>query len=140
MTEKSQQNELLENPDVAFEQSDLNLNRMALWGGIVLIIILCAMVQVFFLMGGLASYRTSAEPTPLPLLELRPTPPSPRLQPNTVDQQTAEQDLANFRAREEQTLNSYGWVNREAGLVRIPIDRAMELVAEDAVPTAEPAK
>lgn len=31
------------------------------------------------------------------------------------------------RARQRQLLESYGWVDRDAGLVRIPIERAMEL-------------
>lgn len=28
-------------------------------------------------------------------------------------------------------LDSYGWVDRDSGLVRIPIERAMQLVAEE---------
>lgn len=31
------------------------------------------------------------------------------------------------RTRARQRLESYGWVDREAGLVRIPVERAMEL-------------
>jgi hypothetical protein len=38
-------------------------------------------------------------------------------------------DLERMRATEEAILNSYGWVDREAGIVRIPIDRAMEVLA-----------
>ena len=37
-------------------------------------------------------------------------------------------DLETFREREESELHSYGWINRTAGVVRIPIERAMELV------------
>jgi hypothetical protein len=43
-------------------------------------------------------------------------------------------DLQKFRAREENQLNSYGWVNRTAGVVRIPISRAMELVLQEGLP------
>ena len=39
--------------------------------------------------------------------------------------------------QEEQTLNSYGWVDQQAGVVRIPIDRAMALVG--AARTSHPA-
>lgn len=36
------------------------------------------------------------------------------------------------RAREQAVLDSYGWVDRERGIVRIPIERAIELyVAEE---------
>jgi hypothetical protein len=50
-------------------------------------------------------------------------PPSPRLQVTPVE------DLAKIRAAEELELNSYGWVDRQKGAVRIPIARAMELLA-----------
>jgi hypothetical protein len=43
-------------------------------------------------------------------------------------------DLKKNRAAEEQELNSYGWIDRSAGVVRIPIDRAMELIAQRGLP------
>jgi hypothetical protein len=36
------------------------------------------------------------------------------------------------RADEEIQLGSYGWVDEESGVVRIPIDRAIEVLAEEA--------
>lgn len=39
-----------------------------------------------------------------------------------------------LRESEKATLTTYGWVDRKAGTVRIPIDRAMDLVAERGVP------
>lgn len=44
-------------------------------------------------------------------------------------------DLSNFRAREETELNSYGWIDRTAGVVRIPIGRAIDLLLERGLPT-----
>jgi len=35
---------------------------------------------------------------------------------------------------EERTLNSYGWVDEKGGAVRIPIERAMELLAQRGLP------
>lgn len=37
-------------------------------------------------------------------------------------------DVKMVKAQQLELLNSYGWVDREQGVVRIPIDRAMELV------------
>jgi len=37
--------------------------------------------------------------------------------------------------KEEQTLNTYGWVDQKAGVVRIPIERAMQLIAERGLST-----
>lgn len=45
------------------------------------------------------------------------------------------EELNNFRAGEETALNTYGWIDRTAGVVRIPIDRAMDLVLERGLPT-----
>lgn len=55
--------------------------------------------------------------------------PEPRLETNE------RTELNDFRLGEEQTLNSYGWVDQNAGVVRIPIDRAMQLIAERGLPT-----
>jgi len=43
-------------------------------------------------------------------------------------------DLQDFRAREETELNSYGWIDRTARVVRIPIARAMNLLLERGLP------
>jgi len=50
-------------------------------------------------------------------------PPSPRLQANPAA------DLAAERRREEGMLTGYAWVDRERGIARIPVQRAMEILA-----------
>jgi hypothetical protein len=55
--------------------------------------------------------------------------PTPRLQ--TDD---GNEDLAELHAREDLLLNNYSWVDRSKGVVRIPIERAMELVAQQGLP------
>jgi hypothetical protein len=42
----------------------------------------------------------------------------------------AEQ-LAQMHAREADTLGSYTWVDQQAGIVRVPVDRAIELVVAE---------
>ena len=59
--------------------------------------------------------------------------PQPRLQ---IDPQS---DLSRMEARDREVLNGYGWVDRNAGAVRIPIDRAMDIVAERGLPQFPPA-
>jgi hypothetical protein len=56
--------------------------------------------------------------------------PEPRLENNERD------ELTDFRTREEERLNSYGWVDQSAGSVHIPIDRAMQLITERGLPVA----
>ena len=43
-------------------------------------------------------------------------------------------ELTDVRLREEEELNSYGWVDQKAGIVHIPIERAMQLIAERGLP------
>jgi hypothetical protein len=39
--------------------------------------------------------------------------------------------LADLRAREQTEQTTYGWVDQKAGVVRLPIDRAMQLTLQD---------
>jgi hypothetical protein len=43
---------------------------------------------------------------------------------------TIYSELQNLEAEQQEELNSVGWVDRDNGIVRIPIDQAMELVVE----------
>jgi hypothetical protein len=55
-------------------------------------------------------------------------PPLPRLQADP------EITLAPFVEEQEARLNSYGWVNKDSGIVHIPIERAMKLTVERGLP------
>jgi hypothetical protein len=54
-------------------------------------------------------------------------PPLPRLQVYPVRHWT------DFQSVERERLDSYGWLDRSSGAVHIPIDRAIELIAERGV-------
>ena len=43
-------------------------------------------------------------------------------------------DLKAYQAQEEEWLNSYGWVDEAAGIARIPIERAIEITAQQGLP------
>jgi hypothetical protein len=58
--------------------------------------------------------------------------PPPRLQEKPAA------DLAQFEAAEDAKLHSYGWVDKPADVIRIPIERAMELIAQRGLPTRGP--
>ena len=55
--------------------------------------------------------------------------PEPRLEDDERN------ELNGFRLREEQQLNSSGWVDQNAGVAHIPIDQAMKLIAQRGLPT-----
>lgn len=61
--------------------------------------------------------------------------PTPRLQ--TDD---GNEDLVDLHQREDLLLDHYSWVDQSQGKVRIPIERAMELIAQRGLPVeAKPA-
>lgn len=66
------------------------------------------------------------------MTRLQQTFPEPRLQPNEYD------DYAVYRKRQDDQLNAYTWINQADGSVRIPINRAMELIAQRGLPAVAP--
>ncbi len=63
-----------------------------------------------------------------PFAATHPLPPPPRIQPLPgVDMQSYYQSQQNL-------LNTYGWVDKQNGIVRLPIDRAMELLLQRGLP------
>lgn len=136
--------EKLDHQNDKFERRDLSASGVLRFlAGLAIVGVL-----VFLLLGGmyklLNRYEKAHEPAPNPLVAVtdadtrNPTPqdadkfPLPRLETNErvqVDDQ---------RLREEQTLNTYGWLDQKAGVAHIPIERAMALIVERGLPTAPP--
>lgn len=66
--------------------------------------------------------------TQTPVAQQRPLPPAPVLQANPAV------DMQKFREREERKASSYGWVDQKSGIAQVPVQRAMEIVAERGLP------
>ena len=96
--------------------------------GLVLLGLLIALGMYLF-----AGGRTSRPGEPLPtFVGAGILPPAPRLQTDP------HEDLKRLRAAEDSLLGHYGWVNRDSGLVRIPVDRALAIVAARGLPLHGP--
>ncbi len=61
--------------------------------------------------------------------------PIPTLPPEPQLEAVPGQQMQNLRAAEEKLLNSYGWVDKNAGITHIPIDRAMDLILQRGLPS-----
>lgn len=87
-----------------------------------------AIVYGVFLFFAAYKARTSAKPTPMAARQAGQLPPQPRLQ---VD---ALKEWVVFKAEQDSLVATYGWVDKGRGLVRLPQDRALEIMAGKAWP------
>ena len=108
-------------PRRGHETSDANIRDLIIFGaGLSLLIIAGLLVS-----GAVFHYFVGHQglgPPASPFENDRTLPPEPRLQV------TAPKDLKQYKAAQDEILNSYGWVDQKAGIVRIPIDRAMDIL------------
>ncbi len=108
------------------ERTDVNVRGVLLAAGALAAAGIVVQLVVGAQFAALRGARARENP-PAPVAVAPPGgPPEPRLQT------TPAEDLAQLRAREDTILDGYGWEDRAAGMVHIPIARAMELVAREA--------
>src|SRR5579871_5834684 len=110
------ENKELERPEVGHEVRDVNawaIGRFAI--GLILLCIV-AVSLLFGLFHYFLSMEGGKESAGLRV------PPAPTLEVTPI------RDLQAFRTQEDQILSSYGWVDQSKGIVRIPIDKAIDLL------------
>jgi hypothetical protein len=110
-------------PETLFEHRDVNTWAVGKFGiGLALLCILAVgiLYGVFRYFEAREGGRVTEQDMSIDAGKL---PPKPRLQEAPV------RDLEAIRAAEDRLLNSYGWVDEQKGVARIPIARAMELLA-----------
>jgi hypothetical protein len=98
-----------------------------------LVVMGLALAFTLALCWGLFRYFSSTEAEPIPaspFAETRQLPLGPQLQVNP------REDWLKFHAAQQQALESYAWEDRQTGTVRVPIERAMELLLAKGVPVA----
>lgn len=130
-----------DNADKGFEPQDLSPHGVyAFLAGLAVTGVLVALV-LWGLYRFMDRYERSQQPPQNPLVQPstaapRQVPaeailkfPQPRLEKNE------RLEINDFLLKEENTLDSYGWVDQKAGVVRIPIERAMQLIAQQGLPT-----
>jgi hypothetical protein len=118
------------NNPVDHEESDIDIGRVfkfALWLALAAVVV---HVVVWFMFVWLQSAAMSADVSnPLRVEQDVRVPPAPRLQAEP------RQDLSVYVAQETALLEGYRWIDKSAGVVRIPIAEAMKRVVERGLPT-----
>lgn len=125
--------------DVNFESSDINTRSILLslfYLGLAVVITFAVTVFVFRFATTRAEHSDSNMP---PSHQgVGPTlPPEPRLQavqyPNG-QVHDPQQDLRDKMAADEKANQSYGWVDQQSGIARIPVDEAMKIIVSKGLP------
>jgi hypothetical protein len=112
-------------PEVGYEHSDIS-GRPVVTIGIAVLIgsWICAWLLYYFF-AYLIHARAEAGPPPAARAAGKAlVPPEPRIQVSPSS------DMREMLAGENAQRNSYGWVDRQNGVVSIPIDRAIELTVQ----------
>ena len=129
MSNKQQAEVLQESLEHGHEVRDANPWNVALYGGGMLtLIIMVGLVFSVIVYDIMVRASRGAPPPPQFQMPQNELPPAPRLEEHPW------LDLKDLRDAETRQLESYGWVDKEHGVVRIPIERAMDLIAQRGLP------
>ena len=124
----------------AYETRDIKLRPLLVFAaGLVIVGIVTYLVifVLFRLFSGQAS-REDAQVAPSSVSRPAPAPGEERLPPEPRIQANPAADMKTLRQQEDAILTTYGWVDRSAGVVRVPIDVAMKQVLEEGLPVRQP--
>ena len=116
---------------VEYERSDINIRGVVFAAIALTVVMLISIGLVTGLFVYLRHAATRAE-DPLPMPKEVRLPPEPRIQ------RDPEGALREMRVEESRILDDYRWVDKEAGIARIPIDRAMKAMLERGLLASKP--
>ncbi len=122
-----------DNPEVSHETADVNVRGIVRFGiGLLLVAVVIHLALYWLII--YYNQREARRWAPFALERKDEPPPEPRLRV------APRADLAGMRSAEEQVLHSYGWIDREKNIVRIPIEQGMEIIAKKGLPVRKQAE
>lgn len=108
------------------ELRDANIRLVVSIGvGILLAVLLCMWIAAALFR---AEEAKLPKTTGSPFTQEGKLPPAPRLQV------TPARDLITFKERQLKQVNTYGWIDQQAGIAHVPIDKAIDMVLEKGLP------
>jgi len=117
-------------PDSVQYDRDLNI-RGVVWSALALAVgTIAILFVVWWLFLGLGRLEKASDPPAPALREVRERrlPPEPRLQAD------ADGDMLKLRATEDQRIARPGWIDRQQGTARIPVDLAIDVLLRRGLP------
>lgn len=109
-------------------RTDVDLRAIAVLGAVLVGIVGAIALTAQLTIGRMARRSPPGRERRSPLAVEAP-PPEPRLQTSPAD------DMAALRARDLAILQTYGWVDRAHGIVRVPIDEAKKRILAKGLPS-----
>ena len=119
----------LGNPGPGHETADVNIWAI---GKFAIGLIVVCLISITMLLGLVKFFQSREDTSVANTVNPGKLFPQPQLEITPV------LDLKAVRAEEDKLLNSYGWVDPQKGLVRIPIDQAIDVLAKRGLPSRAP--
>lgn len=120
-----------------YETSDVDVRIIWISGIIIAAIVVFSFFYMHHVFNSYMAKINASRPDPSTLLDPDPMPPAPRLRVKPAI------EIEQLRTYENAMLDSYTWIDEAQGVARIPVARAMALIAAHGVPAmpapAEPA-
>jgi hypothetical protein len=123
--------EYLPTPGSNYEHTDADVGSIVRFGIWLVVLAIATHLLLAGGFAGLISFRTERGEARYPLAsgQAQPKPPAPVLQ------QYPAAEMTEFRTGDQGTLESYGWIDKAAGTVHIPIDEAIRRTLERGLPS-----
>ena len=113
-------------PRIQHETTDVNVWAV---GKFAIGLVAVTVISVVLLFGLMRFFQSQEETSVANTVEPTKLFPEPQLQKTPI------LDLKGIRAEEDKLLNGYAWVDEKKGVVRIPVDLAIEVLAKRGLPT-----
>jgi hypothetical protein len=113
-------------PHAGHETTDINVWAV---GKFAIGLVIVCVVSLLLLFGLLKFFQSREETSVANTVEPVKLFPEPQLQKTEI------LDLKALHAEEDKLLNGYAWVDAPKGVVRIPVDRAIEVLAKRGLPS-----
>ena len=117
-----------ENGISGYDTKDVQGKPLAVYFGILAAVTVASAIVALVAWNSWSARPNSGSIALLPVAEERALPELPRLQPQP------QLDIKALHAAEREKLHTYAWIDKQAQIVQIPIERAIDIVAEKGLP------
>ena len=120
-------------PETLHEENSIQFAPVLIFAVVMIIVSIATFLTVKIIQKAFDTNWARSEAPVSPLAQAQ-MPPVPLLQVSSG------QDLIDLRAKEQAMINSYRWVDEKGGVVGIPVEEAIKLLAQRGLPARDQAK